>query len=58
MRPLKSRITFIISPTRYMQNQFLRLVARSKREPWDFDRPMPYSYPRIQLFKLMEKIRK
>jgi hypothetical protein len=41
------------SAKKYMHAQF---AARSKERPLDFDRPIPYSYPRIQLFKLMEKI--
>ena len=41
------------SAKRYMHTQF---AARSKEKIRDFDRPIPYSYPRVQLFKLMEKI--
>ena len=44
------------SAKKYMHNQISRLASRSKRELWNFDRPIPYSYPRIQLFKFIGKI--
>ncbi len=47
-----------ISATKYMEHQFQKLASRSKTELWNLGRPIPYSYPRIQLFKLMEKFRK
>jgi hypothetical protein len=44
------------SAKRYMHHQFLRFAARSKSELWDPDRPIPYSYPRVQMFKWLGKI--
>ncbi len=44
------------SAKRYMHEQLGRLAARSDRELWNCDRPIPYSYPRVQFFKLMGKL--
>jgi hypothetical protein len=44
------------SAKRYMHDKIPRFAARQKKEPWNFDRPISYSYPRVQLFKLMGKI--
>jgi hypothetical protein len=44
------------SAKRYMHHQLRRFVARTNKELWNFERPIPYSYPRVQLFKLMGKI--
>jgi len=40
------------SAKRYMHHHLSRLDGNL----WDFDRPIPYSYPRVQWFKLMRKI--
>jgi hypothetical protein len=44
------------SAKRYMHHEIPRFAARIKKELWSFDRPIPYSYPRVQLFKLMERL--
>jgi len=37
---------------KYMQRQISRSASRSGREPWDFEKPIPYSYFRVQWFKM------
>ena len=44
------------SAKRYMHHQLRRFSARTGKELWNLDRPIPYSYPRVQLFKLMGKV--
>jgi hypothetical protein len=44
------------SAKKYMHHKIARLNTRLKKESWNFDRPISYSYPRVQLFKLLEKI--
>ena len=44
------------SAKRYMHHQLHRFAGRTGKELWNLDRPIPYSYPRVQLFKLMGKI--
>jgi hypothetical protein len=44
------------SAKEYMHHKILRFNARLKKEPWNFDRPIPYSYPRVQWHKLRRKI--
>jgi hypothetical protein len=44
------------SAKRYMHHQLRRFAARTGKELWNLDRPIPYSYSRVQLFKLMGKI--
>ena len=44
------------SAKRYMHHKLLQFADRTRKGLWNFDRPIPYSYPRVQLFKLMGKI--
>lgn len=44
------------SAKRYMHHQLRRFADRTGKELWNFDRPIPYSYPRVQWFKLMGKM--
>jgi hypothetical protein len=40
------------SAKRYMHHQMARVAAITGEELWTLDHPIPYSYPRVQLFKL------
>jgi hypothetical protein len=44
------------SAKRYMHYQLRQFAARPGNELWNLDRPIPYSYPRVQWFKLMGKV--
>jgi hypothetical protein len=44
------------SAKRYMHHQLRRFATRTGNELWNLDRPIPYSYSRVQLFKLMGKV--
>ena len=46
------------SAKRYMHDQLSRFAAMNKGELWKPERPIPYSYPRVQLHKLMRKLGK
>jgi len=43
------------SAKKYMHHQLLHFAGRPGETLWNFDRPIPYSYPRVQLFKLVRK---
>jgi len=41
------------SAKKYMRHQISRHITRQGREPWDFNRAIPYSYLRVQWLKLL-----
>jgi len=43
------------SAKKFMHDRFSKFNAQLKNEPWNFDRPIPYSYPRVQAAKLRRK---
>jgi hypothetical protein len=44
------------SAKQYMHHQIPRFAARIEKKLWNFDHPIPYSYPRVQLFKLAGRL--
>jgi hypothetical protein len=44
------------SAKQYMHDHFPDYAAHLKKELWDFDRPLPYSYPRVQWHKWKRRI--
>jgi hypothetical protein len=45
------------SAKQYMHDKFPEYTAHLKKELWNFDRPLPYSYPRVQLHKWKRRMR-
>ena len=46
------------SARKYMRHHIARCATRQGREPWDFERPIPCSYSRVQWFKLGRWLRR
>jgi hypothetical protein len=43
------------SAKKYMRHQISLSATRQNREPWDLERPIPYSYARVQWFKFWNR---